>query len=184
MCFMLNQTPDPTTLRSALPDFTKSTHIFLPINDNTSPNEAEGGTHWSLLLVSTIDGVGFHYDSMRPSNHKFAAMATEKLSQLLGKPLDLLEMKGSPQQDNSSDCGIYVTLTMKYLLLKKLLTRDTSGQVSMAMDDIKLNAPQGRKDMMQLVDDFRKEGRSSMSRSRSPFGRHKEESRSPPRIGN
>lgn len=148
-----------------------------------SPNTAEGGTHWSLLLVSTIDGVGFHYDSLRPSNHRFADKATSQLSQLLGKPLDLLEMDGSPQQDNGSDCGIYVTLTMKYLLLNRLLTKDTSGQISMAMDDITLSADKGRKDMMQLVDEFRKEGRNSVSRSRSPFGRHKEDSRSPPRIG-
>ena len=33
MAFMLMQTPDPLTLKDALPNFSRTTHIFLPIND-------------------------------------------------------------------------------------------------------------------------------------------------------
>lgn len=165
---------------------TKATHVFLPINDSRSPETAEGGTHWSLLLVSVIDGVGFHYDSLRPSNGWFAGSACHKLSQLLGKPLNLHEMHGSPQQENSSDCGVFVCMAIKFLLLKRLLTRDTEGQVSMSMNNCPVNAGKGRREMLTLIDDFRKEGRRrSSSRSRSPFSRpgSNHESRSPPRIG-
>ncbi|PQE12677.1 hypothetical protein CJF30_00002533 [Rutstroemia sp. NJR-2017a BBW] len=68
MAFMLMQTPNPLDLKQALPDFSKTTHIFLPINDNRNVSVAEGGSHWSLLLVSVVDGVAFHYDSLSPSN--------------------------------------------------------------------------------------------------------------------
>lgn len=33
MSFLLMKTADPLSLKSALPDFAKTTHIFLPIND-------------------------------------------------------------------------------------------------------------------------------------------------------
>ena len=68
MAFMLMQTPDPLTLKDALPNFTRTTHIFLPINDARNVSVAEGGSHWSLLLVSVIDGVAFTYEAMTAFN--------------------------------------------------------------------------------------------------------------------
>lgn len=75
---MLKFTPDPTTLKDALPDFNATTHIFLPINDNDDVEKAEGGSHWSLLLVSKVDGVAFHYDSMMSANREVARLTTMK----------------------------------------------------------------------------------------------------------
>ncbi|MCJ1462714.1 hypothetical protein MMC07_001317 [Pseudocyphellaria aurata] len=118
MSFMLIQTPDPLTLRDALPDFSKTTHIFLPINDCRNVELAEGGTHWSLLLVSVVDGVSFHYDSLQPANRSEANMASHKIGQLLGKPLRFQDLSDSPQQENSSDCGVFVCIQMRHLLEK------------------------------------------------------------------
>ncbi|MBE3044881.1 hypothetical protein IMZ48_20435, partial [Candidatus Bathyarchaeota archaeon] len=42
MTFLLMKTPDTASIRTALPDFTTETHIFLPVNDARYVNEAEG----------------------------------------------------------------------------------------------------------------------------------------------
>jgi sentrin-specific protease 8 len=212
MAFMLMQTPDPLSLKEALPNFSKTTHIFLPINDARNVSVAEGGSHWSLLLVSVIDGVAFHYDSMTPSNFNEANLATRKISQLLGRQLRFLNLEDSPQQENSSDCGVYVCIQMRHLLLKRLLSANAREKVSMSMGGKLVDASGGRKEMLRTIEGFRKEGerrrsydsphshslplrpyppmslinplrhRHEESRSSSPFPRKGEKSRSPPRI--
>jgi len=158
MAFMLMQTPDPLTLKEALPDFSRTTHIFLPINDAHNVSVAEGGSHWSLLLVSIIDGVAFHYDSLSPSNWKEANLATRKLSQLLGRSLRLMNLEDSPQQENSSDCGVYVCIQMRHLLLKRLLSANSKEKISMSMAGKMIDANGGRKEMLKIIETFRKEG--------------------------
>jgi sentrin-specific protease 8 len=158
MAFMLMQTPNPLTLKEALPDFTKTTHVFLPINDARSVTVAEGGSHWSLLLVSIIDGVAFHYDSLSPSNYNEAGHATAKFSQLLGCPLRFMNLEDTPQQENSSDCGVYVCIQMRHLLLKRLLSANAKEKVSMSMGGKLVDATGGRKEMLKIIEGFRKEG--------------------------
>lgn len=188
MAFMLMQTPDPLTLKEALPDFSRTTHIFLPINDNRNVSMAEGGSHWSLLLVSVIDGVAFHYDSLTPSNYNEARLATLKISQLLGRPLRFMNLDDSPQQENSSDCGVYVCIQMRHLLLKRLLSANAREKVSMSMAGKMVDAVGGRKEMLRIIENFRKEGERRRSheggsRSSSPFMKVSSRgSRSPPRI--
>ncbi|KAI9695771.1 MAG: hypothetical protein M1820_008443 [Bogoriella megaspora] len=182
MSFMLRQTQDPQTLKEALPDFSQTTHIFLPVNDNRDPTVAEGGSHWSLLLVSVIDGIAFHYDSLRPTNRNEATTSTQKLGILLGRPLRFIDLTESPQQENSSDCGVFVCLQMQYLLLRKLLTVQSSKQVNMSMGGKDVDAVAGRKEMLKIIEERRKEGERRRSRSSSPFS-VKDKSKSPPRIG-
>ncbi|KIW84560.1 hypothetical protein Z517_03810 [Fonsecaea pedrosoi CBS 271.37] len=158
MSFMLMQTPDPRTIKDALPDFTNVSHIFLPINDNHSASIAEGGTHWSLLLVSIVDGVAFHYDSMPPGNQHEAHYVTQKLSRLINKPLRFIQLTDSPLQDNSSDCGVFVCLNMRHLLLKRLLMVRTDAKVSMSLGDRRVDASAGRKEMLSIIEEFRREG--------------------------
>ncbi|KAI9728927.1 MAG: hypothetical protein M1828_000012 [Chrysothrix sp. TS-e1954] len=180
MVFLLNQTSDPLSLKEALPAFENSSHVFLPINDSNSPEVAEAGTHWSLLLVSIIDAVAFHYDSLHHSNSSYAMTACHKISLLLRRPLRFIELNDSPQQENGSDCGVFVCLEMQYLLVNRLLKRDSREQVTMSMRDPGVDAGKGRKEILRLIDSFRKEGKSR-SRSRSP--RQSFDSKSPPRIG-
>ncbi|OWP07551.1 hypothetical protein B2J93_9003 [Marssonina coronariae] len=186
MAFMLMQTPDPLTLKEALPNFSRTTHIFLPINDARNVSVAEGGSHWSLLLVSVIDGVAFHYDSLTPSNYNEALLATNKIGQLLGKPLRFMNLEDSPQQENSSDCGVYVCIQMRHLLLKRLLSANAREKVSMSMGGKLVDANGGRKEMLKTIEGFRKEGErrrsTDESRSASPFGKGNTHSKSPPRI--
>ncbi|KAI4153255.1 MAG: hypothetical protein LQ341_000559 [Variospora aurantia] len=180
MSFMLIQTPNPLTLRDALPNFSKTTHIFLPINDCRNPSLAEGGTHWSLLVVSVVDGVAFHYDSLHPANRDEAITTTKKLSILLGRDLRFLDLPDSPHQENGSDCGVFVCVEMKHLLLKKLLLAHSKQKINMSMGGKNLDAMQGRKEMLRIIEEFRKEGERRRSRSASP---NKGSSKSPPRVG-
>lgn len=163
MSFMLIQTPNPLTLKEALPDFSRTTHIFLPINDCHNVEIPEGGSHWSLLLVSIIDGVSFHYDSLSSSNQSEADRASHQLGRLLGKPLRFINLSGSPQQGNSSDCGVFVCIQMRYLLLKRLLVADSQQKINMSMAGKSVNATAGRKEILRIIEGFRKEGEKRRS---------------------
>ncbi|CAF9924644.1 MAG: hypothetical protein HETSPECPRED_005637 [Heterodermia speciosa] len=158
MSFMLMQTPDPLTLKEALPNFSRTSHIFLPINDCCNVEVAEGGSHWSLLVVSCVDGYAFHYDSLNPANRNEAQLVSNKISQLLGKPIRFINLEDSPQQSNSSDCGVFVCIEMKHLLLKRLLQAGSREKVNMSMGRREVNAPAGRKEMLRVIECFRKEG--------------------------
>ena len=158
MSFMLMQTPDPLTLKEALPNFARTTHIFLPINDCRNVEIAEGGSHWSLLLVSIVDGVSFHYDSLNPANRSEAQLASNKISQLLARPIRFINLEDSPQQNNSSDCGVFVCIQMKHLLLKRLLQAHSREKVSMSLGGRNIDASGGRKEMLRVIESFRKEG--------------------------
>jgi sentrin-specific protease 8 len=155
---MLMKTEDPLSLRSVLPDFKDTTHIFLPVNDARNVEVAEGGSHWSLLLVSIIDGVAFHYDSLTPSNMREARISTNRISQLLGKPLRFINLDDSPQQENGMDCGVYVCLLMQHLLLSRLLRAHAQDKISMSMGGKEVDAHGGRKEMLKIIESRRKEG--------------------------
>jgi sentrin-specific protease 8 len=163
MSYMLMNSADPLTLKEVLPNFNGITHVFLPINDNVDVTQAEGGSHWSLLLVSIIDGVSFHYDSMSNSNDREARSTTIKLEHLLGRRLKYIAMTDSPQQSNGSDCGVFVCVLMKHLLLKRLLKADASRKISMSMKDAHVNARDGRKLMLRTIEDRKREGEKRRS---------------------
>ncbi|KAI6800606.1 cysteine proteinase [Hortaea werneckii] len=186
MAFLLLKTKDPLSLKSALPSFEKTTHIFLPVNDCRDVETAEGGSHWSLLLVSVIDGVAFHYDSLSPANMQEAKLIAHRISQLLGKPLKFINLDDSPQQENSMDCGVYVCLLMQHLLISRLLRAHSQDKITMSMRGKEVDASGGRKEMLRIIEARRKEGERRRSRSHSPYHAHNvhgSKSRSPPRIG-
>lgn len=158
MTFLLMKEPDMRQIFSALPDFSKVTHIFLPINDNRNVGVAEGGSHWSLLLVSALDGIAFHYDSLGFANFAEASLATRKMSEVLKRPLRFVNLEDSPQQENSSDCGVFVCLLMRHLLVKRLLSANAREKVSMSMGGKMVDSNGGRKEMLRIIEGLRKEG--------------------------
>jgi sentrin-specific protease 8 len=177
MTFLLMKNPNVESIASALPPMNKVTHIFMPINDNRNVNQAEGGSHWSLLLVSALDGVAFHYDSLGGSNYSEANLATRKMSELLKRPLRFIHLEDCPQQENGSDCGVFVCLLMRHLLVKRLLSANAREKVSMSMAGKMVDSSGGRKEMLRIIENLRKEGERRRSRSASPFS-----SKTPPRI--
>ena len=152
-----------TRRQDALPDFSRTTHIFLPVSDSTDLEHAESGSHWSLLLVSVVDGVSFHYDSLPPGNASDGQKATQKLAILLNKSLRFINLSDSPEQDNGSDCGVFVCLNMRHLLMKRLLQVRADEKVSMSLGGKIVDAKEGRKEMMRVIEEFRKEGEKRRS---------------------
>jgi len=177
MAMMLKHTPDPRTLRSALPNFSSTTHIFLPVNDAQNVELAESGSHWSLIVVSVVDGVAFHYDSLGYDNVTDAQIVTHALSILLGKDLKFTHMEHVPQQENGKDCGVYVCMFLETLLMTRLMKVDAGKKITMSLRGERFNAKKTRKRMMDVIDGFREEGKKR-SRSVSPY-----RSKTPPRIG-
>ncbi|PWW75203.1 cysteine proteinase [Tuber magnatum] len=156
MVFLLKNTKDPLTLESALPDVKKASHIFLPINDCRNPSIAEGGTHWSLLVVGVSDRVAFHYDSLSPANCGEAREVSKKLGVLLGFPLQFSDLEDTPQQDNGSDCGVHVCWAMKHLLVKRLLAVEREKEVQMSLRGKRVDATGYRKEMFKICEGLRK----------------------------
>ncbi|PHH73810.1 hypothetical protein CDD80_3543 [Ophiocordyceps camponoti-rufipedis] len=166
MTFLLMMEPDQRQVRAALPDFSKVTHIFLPINDNRNVSLPEGGSHWSLLLVSVIDGVAFHYDSLGNANYGEAKLATAKLSEVLRLSIRFIHLNDCPQQKNGSDCGVFVCLLMRHLLIKRLLSANAREKVSMSMAGKVVDSHGGRKEMLRIIEGLRKEGERRRSSAR------------------
>jgi sentrin-specific protease 8 len=187
MSFMLSNAQDPLSLKSALPDLSKTTHVFLPVNDCRNVELAEGGSHWSLLLVSIIDRVAFHYDSLSAGNLPDARRVAMRLGQLLGGiTFRFVNLDDTPQQGNGSDCGVYVCLLMQHLLLRRLLTAHAQSKISMSMKGKEVDARGGRREMLRIIEERRREGerrRSLDGRGVSPGRAGGAKSRSPPRIG-
>ncbi|KAK4454559.1 nedd8-specific protease-like protein [Podospora aff. communis PSN243] len=169
MAFLLMQSLDLKGITANLPDVKKKTHIFLPINDQKVRGGADSGTHWSLLLVSCIDGVAFHYDSMGGANFLEAQKCADRLGKVLGQALRFHQMEDTPQQENSSDCGVYVCILMRHLLIKRLLNANANEKVSMSMRNKLIDAKGGRKEMLKIIESLRKEG--ERRRSASPYAR-------------
>ncbi|TWU71024.1 hypothetical protein ED733_000617 [Metarhizium rileyi] len=177
MTFLLMKEPDIRHIRSALPGFSKVTHVFLPINDNRNVSVAEGGSHWSLLLVSLLDGIAFHYDSLGGANFAEANLAARRMGEVVGRQLRFINLEDSPQQENGSDCGVFVCLLMRHLLVKRLLSANAREKVSMSMAGKMVDSNGGRKEMLRIIESLRKEGERRRSRSASPFT-----NKTPPRI--
>ena len=163
MTLMLFVSDDPESLKEALPSFKGVSHVFLPINDNTDTEKAEGGSHWSLLVVSTIDKKSFHYDSLASANRKESRIVSQKMGRLLGYELAYVDLEDTPQQTNSSDCGVFVCMIMANLLVTKLLTRHNGEQTHMNLRNKPMDAHRTRINILRLINDLRRLGQKRRS---------------------
>jgi sentrin-specific protease 8 len=87
---------------------------LLPVNDNPDASLAEGGSHWTLLVLDATSGASrprfVHHDSLGVVNVPAARCLAAALRPLLpdaanGAPL----VEGpTPTQVNGHDCGVYV----------------------------------------------------------------------------
>lgn len=144
-----------------LPDLNGVTHMFVPVNDDDQTqehNRGGGGSHWSLALVSIVDGVAFYYDSIARTNVDEARRIIKKLGIVLGMELRFIPLNDTPQQENGSDCGVYVCMFMEHLLLQRLLMVRTNEKVSMSMGGKHIDAREGRKKMLRVIEERRREG--------------------------
>ena len=56
------------------------------------------------------------------------------------------------------DCGVYVCLLMQHLLISRLLRAHAQDKISMSMRGKEVDASGGRKEMLRIIEDRRKEG--------------------------
>lgn len=115
----------------------KERFLILPVSDRyspSSPGPASEGSHWSLLLVDAASGIGFHLDSLGDCNRTAANAVHSSILKLIQPPGS---RRGHPppvpmkvdclqQQENGSDCGIYVLL-LSSLLHRRLNTPAASS---------------------------------------------------------
>lgn len=94
---------------------------------------------------------------------------TKKLSVLLGNDLHFLDLPDSPRQENGSDCGVFVCVEMKHLLMKKLLLADSKQKINMSMGGKNLDAMHGRREMLRIIEEYRKEGERRRSYGSLPL---------------
>lgn len=88
--------------------------VLFPVNDNENVDQADGGTHWSLLVLHiAADGSSrfVHHDSkgLGGVNLRHARRLADTLRPLLrGNPPRLMEGFSPRQEAGSNDCGLYV----------------------------------------------------------------------------
>lgn len=82
--------------------------IFLPLN-NSHDVHRQGGSHWSLLVFNKATLSFLHLDSMQASsNRNEANQFVRKFREYFRAVGDCLHEVDFPQQQNGSDCGVYV----------------------------------------------------------------------------
>ena len=118
----------------------------------------------SLLAVSAEHGVALHYDSLNGSNEHEARTTTAKLASLLKARIASISSNRliiglafhsmpTPQQDNSSDCGVYVLLATG-VLVQRLMAPEESlkkGANPWSLENISFNADTGRLQIQRMI---------------------------------
>ncbi|KAL6341406.1 hypothetical protein AAG906_032525 [Vitis piasezkii] len=119
IAFWIMNCPDTGSLRDFIEPLKLSEKklVIFPINNNDDVEQAEGGTHWSLLAFEENANVFVHHDSCGGLNEAHARKLYKAVVGFMGNSnssrAQYLECKDSPQQANCYDCGLYVAATAK-----------------------------------------------------------------------
>lgn len=154
IAFLLLMNQDPASLKGILPPLELASFIFIPINDNDDVELAEGGSHWSLVVISILDRKAFIYDTLSDeqddNNNREAQNLINNLNIYLkahGKMGAGSEIKPevvpTPQQLNGSDCGVHV-LQISAILLSRLIYCQENSIIDLQLDNVWLSAVDGR----------------------------------------
>ena len=119
--------------------------IYVPLNNANDPDEAGGGSHWSLLVIHKSSKIAEHYDSANGTNSSIARKTASCFKQLLN--LDSLEVVKAKtfQQTNSFDCGVYLCLYLARDLLDV-------HQSTTSRELVPINAESARRFRTQLLE--------------------------------
>ncbi|KAL6258062.1 hypothetical protein P5V15_009979 [Pogonomyrmex californicus] len=125
--------------------------IFFPLNDCDS-NEA-GGSHWSLLVYSSMEMMCYHFDSSSNINSFSAKKLARKLIKyFLNKQEKRYIEMDCPQQNNSYDCGLYV------LCLAEVISRHVIRDPKICNCDCSIITeivPKKRAELLKLIYDLK-----------------------------
>ncbi|XP_001640237.2 sentrin-specific protease 8 [Nematostella vectensis] len=85
----------------------KYQRVFFAVNNN-EVKMSTGGSHWSLLVYCKRSNIFSHYDSLSEANSNAAKELANQVGLILKDPGPSYEEALCPQQENGSDCGVYV----------------------------------------------------------------------------
>ncbi|GMM36065.1 hypothetical protein DASC09_033900 [Saccharomycopsis crataegensis] len=170
LAFLLLKFPDPTALQGILPPLELSSFLFVPINDNDDVEAAEGGSHWSLVVVSLLEGVAYFYDTLAEDedegNYEESMALVTNLNFYLeavggGHKKVVGKVVKTPLQINGSDCGVHV-LQITAILLARIMECGEDGGIPYGLEGLELSALDGRiwilRDMLEKIREKRKSG--------------------------
>lgn len=98
--------------------------IFCPVNDSKDPTNPLGGSHWSLLVYSTVLQESFYYDSLYSTINPNAGIINQQLNLVLNHNNQVTQVYLENAQNNSADCGVYVLLIAETLADNLTNSRD------------------------------------------------------------
>jgi len=124
--------------------------IIFAVNDNPDISQAEGGSHWSLLVFDNRESAFLHLDSMREANSQVAMKLALKCVKLLSLSPPLAILSPSViQQRNSYDCALFM------LKFAEALSTDISSWTVDSIEELKaiksFEVSHFRKTLMELI---------------------------------
>lgn len=118
--YLLSNLPDSAAVAAVAEPLRLASRrlVLLPVNDNPDASIAEGGSHWTLLILDNVTSPSVprfvHHDSIAGApNLPIAARLADALRPLLSgsnskrDTVPLIEGP-TPRQTNGYDCGVYV----------------------------------------------------------------------------
>ncbi|XP_040384684.1 uncharacterized protein LOC102718700 [Oryza brachyantha] len=113
--YLLSNLPDPPSVAAVADPLRLASRrlVLFPVNDNPDVSHAEGGSHWTLLVLDNThpdSGPRFvHHDSLPPTNLLPARRLAAVLRPLLPPSARIPLIEGpTPRQTNGYDCGVFV----------------------------------------------------------------------------
>eukprot|EP00415_Alexandrium_ostenfeldii_P001905 UN1905 len=145
--------------------------VICPVNDNTDPTRASGGSHWSLLVGRRAAGAAAtmafeYYVSMGTANLGAAQSLAAKIFSLRQRGAGASDPKAArseakvrvmetAKQANSYDCGVYVLL-----FAQAVVDAFIAGEASPAVAAFSpSDASSKRREVLAIVDTASKERR-------------------------
>ncbi|KAH3661971.1 hypothetical protein OGAPHI_006150 [Ogataea philodendri] len=154
--FLLAHHPEPEQLKGVLPGIEKAKFVFMPLNDNEDLGVAEGGYHWSLVVLNVDEKIALVYDSMESANETETKNLIDKVNKYYGTKFRIVVDSHTPQQNNGSDCGISVA-AFTAILVARLLNVEEKHRINMSLENVQFSALDARlfvlKCMKRLIEE-------------------------------
>lgn len=149
--FLLGNYQDPAQLASVLPrEMAKAEVVFLPVNDNVDFADAQGGTHWSLVVCLPKLRMCFGLDSMQGANDREMRQLAGQLGAFYESDFEYREL-WTPQQRNGSDCGV-VVLALTALYVARIIALEAGEIVQWDLQGVRVNPLACRVWMARVVE--------------------------------
>ena len=140
--------------------FLRADYIFLPVSDNADVTQSGGGSHWSLLVIDRSAQRAYHYDNtLTAINEEDARAMADRMGRFIRAPLAFHQSDRTPKTYNTFDCGAYVCVMMKHLLMRLLHSREhmigpNGIKSALNLDDLDINARVARETMVIIMEEL------------------------------